>query len=211
MDQQVMKTLTGGKTCKLINETDLNSNKPTSFTAKFSGVSEVYCLFTGTVEFYGYYNGVGTVTVLVTNHEIVRYINIDNIQLERNQFLEPGTLIGKANKRKGLAFEYCTQWRGESKYPIRLNNRTYYKQNPIDLLNGLYIPPRELEVEYGINRPDDTVEFTKEQLSEWSDQTNPNDFLQIDENAVQITSLTNIPKSALEMLSYNGGGKDHSA
>lgn len=172
-----MKTLTGGKTCKLINESDLMSKRPTSFTAVISGVDEVYCLFPGTVEFIGSYKNDGTVTLLVTNHEIIRYLHLDDIPVIRNSLIETGAFLGKVPKRKNLEIEYCTQWRGESKYPIRLNTRTYYKQNPMDLLNGLYAPPREYAIEDGINRPNDTVELEPEQLLEWGTEAQYEDYL----------------------------------
>lgn len=166
MDSTVAKLLTG-TTCKLMNEKDLTSKNPTSFTATISGASEVYNLFPGTVLFLGYYKEMGTVTVAVSNHEIVRYLNLKEIQGWNNAPIAAGQLVGEAYPNSYLQFEYCTQWKGNSKYPVRVNNKLYFKQNPIDILNRLYVPSNQITLNTNITRLNSKVSFTSQQLLEW--------------------------------------------
>ena len=209
MDQTIKQTLTGNTTCKLNNEKDLLSQNPQSYTATISGVNKVYSLFPGTVLFLGFYKGVGTLSVAVSNHEIVRYLNLTEIQEWSNSKVETGTYLGTANSRTGLQIEYCTQWKGESKYPVRINTDLYFKQNPIDILNGIYTPTNETDIRKGITRPNDIVTFTDDQKKEWESQAELDTSHEIDPDAFQITSPFNVPESARYMLSDNGGGRVH--
>ena len=167
MDSSILKTLSGATTGKLNNEKDLNSSDPQSFIATFSGITDVYNLFPGRVAYLGYYNNSGSVYVQVSNHELVRYLNLDTIEIYKGNYLVTGEKIGSVKAKRHLQFEYCTQWKGESIYPVRYNNKLYFKQNPIDLLNGLYVPQEEITIASGITRPNDTVEFTDDQSLEW--------------------------------------------
>lgn len=167
MNSQIAKLLSGSTTCKLTNETDLKSKKPTSFTATISGVSKVYNLFPGTVLFLGYYKKMGTVTIAVSNHEIVRYLNLKDIQEWNYSSVAQGQYIGEAYSNSFLQFEYCTQWKGDSIYPVRVNNALYYKQNPLDILNGMYTPTNEINVKNGVVRLNAKTTFTADQLLEW--------------------------------------------
>ena len=166
MDSAVAKLLTGTN-CKLVNETDLKSKNPVSFTATISGASKVYHLFPGTVLFLGYYKKMGTVTVAVSNHEIVRYLNLKDIQGWNNSEVTQGQLVGEAYSVPGLQFEYCTQWKGDSIYPVRVNNKLYFKQNPIDILNGTYVPQNQITTQNGVVRMSTTVPFTQAQALEF--------------------------------------------
>lgn len=166
MNSDVAKLLTGS-TCKLDNESDLKSKKPKTFTATISGVSKVYNLFPGTVLFLGYYQNMGTVTIAVSNHEIVRYLNLKDIQIWNSSKISAGQYLGETHKNKPLQFEYCTQWKGDSLYPVRVKNSLYFKQNPIDILEGLYVPENELNVKYGAVTTSTKIKFRPEQLSEW--------------------------------------------
>ena len=167
MNSEIMKALTGSTNCKLKNEEDLKKTNPKSFTATISGAKKVYNLFPGTVLFLGFYKGMGTITIAVSNHEVVRYLNMRNIKGWNYTSLPKGEYLGDAYSPSGLQFEYCTQWKGESKYPVRVNSNMYFKQNPLDILNGIYVPSKELNVEYGIIRPNKKSTFTEEQLLEW--------------------------------------------
>lgn len=166
MNSDIAKLL-ANTDCKLVNEQDLTSKKPSTFTATISGVSKVYNLFPGTVLFLGYYKDMGTVTIAVSNHEIVRYLNLKDIQTWNYASVTAGQYLGEAYSRSNLQFEYCTQWKGDSVYPVRIDNKLYYKQNPIDILNGTYTPINQINVQNGIVKLKSKVEFTPEQLLEW--------------------------------------------
>lgn len=167
MNVDVMKALTGTTTCKLNNEDDLKKANPKTYTATISGAKKVYNLFPGTVLFLGYYRKMGTVTIAISNHEIIRYCNLENIQYWSNSSALKGQYIGTAYARTGLQFEYCTQWKGDSIYPVRIENKIYFKQNPLDILNGSYVPTNEVSIKYANLRPEDKVVMTANQLLEW--------------------------------------------
>ena len=171
MNSAVMKALTGLTTCKLNNEKDLKTKTPQSFTAIITGATKIYSLFPGKVLYLGFYKGMGTLTISVSNHEFVRYLNMNDIQVWNNATIRAGQYLGTAYAKTGLQFEYCTQWQGESKYPVRINNNLYFKQNPIDILEGKYVPQNEINISPGITRPNDVVKFTADQLLEWGDDT----------------------------------------
>ena len=94
-----MKALTGTTTCKLNNEDDLKKANPKTYTATISGAKKVYNLFPGTVLFLGYYRKMGTVTIAISNHEIIRYCNLENIQYWSNSSALKGQYIGTAYAR----------------------------------------------------------------------------------------------------------------
>ena len=180
MNSSVMQALTGATSCKLKNEEDLKKSAPSTFTATISGAKQVYNLFPGTVLFLGFYKGMGTVTVAVSNHEIVRYCNLKDIQCWVNRSIAAGQLVGTAFATSGLQFEYCTQWKGDSVYPVRVNNNLYFKQNPLDVLNGVYKPIKETNIHYTSLKVDDKVELTPEQLLEWGPTSIDNSTIYIE-------------------------------
>lgn len=167
MNSSIKQALTRATSCKLNNEDNLKKSNPSTFTATISGVTKVYNLFPGTVLFLGFYKKMGTVTVAISNHEIIRYCNLQDIQCWVNRPITKGQLVGTAFTASGLQFEYCTQWKGDSIYPVRINNNLYFKQNPLDILNGIYTPVKETNIQYTSLKVDDKVQFTSEQLLEW--------------------------------------------
>lgn len=171
MDSLVLETLTGEQKskAKLINEDNLKSSKPSSFTATIKDITKVHAIFPGRVLYIGYYEGMGTVTILVSDKEIVRYLNITNIQVPIGNIIKKNTYLGDADKKYGLQFEYCSEWQGASKMPVRLNNATYFKQNPIEIFEGLYVPEYVIVPEQGYVDPDTTSELTPEQKNEFGD------------------------------------------
>lgn len=205
MDSIILQTLTGSinTRAKLINEDNLNSEKPSSFTATFSGVDKVYSIFPGQVIYIGVYKDLGTLSVKVSDFEIVRYLNLTDIQVTPGETFNEGTYLGVANKQYGLQFEFCSTYQGDSKYPVRLNNETYFKQNPIAVLNGKYTPTYNKIVTEGYAEPDQVVELTEEQAGELSTEmfAKPD----IDTNVYQITNILDIPPEGMdELLSGRG-------
>lgn len=201
MDLRIIKALTGSDKCRLTNEKDLTSINPKSFTASISGATEVFNLFPGRVAFIGEYENMATVSVQVSPYEIVRYLNLTDFTCWYNYEFKAGDRIGSVSSKYGLQFEYCTKAPQTSIYPIRIENITYYKQNPAGILFGVYTPEQTTAVTQGLNRPSDTVEFTAEQANEWGgplvNVINPDVF--------QVTDYKDIPQAALDMLSNNGG------
>lgn len=198
MDSTIAKALAGKNKIVLANEKDLSSSKPSSFTASFLGVKEVYSLFPGEVLYVGIYKELGTLTILVSDFEIIRYLNISDIQVNKGDQVSTNRYLGVVNNKYGLQLEYCSQWQGSSVMPVRLNNRTFFKQNPLDILNGKYKPDYHKEIERGYTFPDTTKELTVAQQLEFS-----SDSAIIDKDAKQITSEDEITKAIRDMLSGN--------
>lgn len=167
MDSEVMNILSGGRKYKLDNEKDLRKANPSTYTANISGVKEVYSILPGTVLFLGFYKGTGSLYISISKHEMVRYMNLDKIDVWKQSNVDKGTYLGVINSNKPLQFEYCTVYRDDSPYPVRYWDRTYYKQNPIDVLDGTYWPYKEITIEPGIIRPGNTFDFTEQQRKEW--------------------------------------------
>lgn len=162
-----MNILTGGQSYKFDNEADLRKDHPSSYTATISGIKEVYNILPGLVFFLSSNNGMTSVYIAVSKHEMIRYMNLAVVDVNIGRDLSKGDLIGTVKAHRPLLFEYTTVYRTGSKYPVRFSNRTYYKQNPIDILDGLYWPYREPVLEAGIVNVNNTYEFTEQQKHEW--------------------------------------------
>lgn len=74
------------------------------------------------------------VTVLVNSNQIVRYTNLQSVNVREGSVISIKTLIGHADKF--VRFEYCTASPGDSKWPVRIKSVTMYKQDPLGLLTG---------------------------------------------------------------------------
>lgn len=166
MDSQVLNMLSGNSKYKLDNEKDLRSNHPSSYTATISGFNNVFNILPGTVLFLGFYKGLGTVYLAVSKHEMIRYMNLKTIEVWKGQQLSTSELVGTTYTAP-LQFEYCTVYKDQSPYPIRFADRTYYKQNPIDILDGKYWPYKEIIHKSGIVRPGNSYLFDADQDAEW--------------------------------------------
>ena len=167
MDSEVMNILSGGSKYIFNNEKDLRKEHPSNYTATISGISKVYNIIPGTVIFFGFFNNLGTLYVSISDYEVIRYMNLGSVTVRRSDELEKGAFLGEVAKNKSLLVEYCTEYQQGSPYPVRFNEWTYYKQNPIDILDGVYWPYQKGEVMNGVVRPNNTVEFTDQQKMEW--------------------------------------------
>lgn len=205
MDSYILKTLTGESDSKayLANEDDLKSKKPENFIATIKNIDKVYSIYPGKILYIGVYKEMGTVSVQVSDFEVVRYLNLKNIQVINGSTISAGQYLGEASKQYGLQFEYCTQWQGESVFPVRLQNVTTFKQNPIDLLEGKYTPEYNPPVTEGYTDPRDVQELTQPEIDELSN--NMFDKPEIDPDVFQIFDLKDIPPGGIFELT-NGRG-----
>ena len=171
MNGQIANTLTNNKHYSFVNEINLSSNRPKDYTAILNGFTQVYNIFEGTVVYIGVYKGDGTIYVQVSNHELIRYLHLKNIQVYKGSHVDIGYYLGDIANKDGLGFEYCTQWKGNSIYPVRYNNKLYYKQNPIDILSGNYNPISQVDITNGCILPHQKATFTEDELKEWGPTT----------------------------------------
>lgn len=169
MDNQILEKLSGGAKCTLVNEKSLRSKRPASFTAQISGVDGVFTLYPGTVEFVGTFEGANSVCVLMNDHEMFRFGGLAEVSeyVQKGRELSEFFKLGETARNKKCTFEYWTQWQGESKYPARVCGRVYYKQNPIDILDGIYVPPAPVVVVQDSTPINAEAEFTPEEDEEW--------------------------------------------
>jgi len=99
----------------------------------------VFSISHGRIAYVGHgTDGYVQVCVWVNHNELIRYGHLHNVQFDANQDIVPGIKLGDAQKY--VVVEYCTSWKGDSKFPVRCYNHTYYKQDPIDILEGRYMP-----------------------------------------------------------------------
>ena len=128
----------------------------------------------GTVLYIGKQNGLYVVTVQCNANECLRYCNLKTCDVDLNDSITEGSVIGIANKY--VCIEYCTTG-NKNRYVVRIYNKTYFKQNPMDILEGKYdvLPykPRNIisgtkkyiqltpsqQSEFGNSRGDNIVEF----------------------------------------------------
>lgn len=141
----MISTLTG----KYISDTDIKSkwkfSKP-YVTGYDIFCSEVHNVAYGQVVYIGYEpDGTFTVNVKSNSGEILRYGNLRKVNIRTGQYAKEGESIG--NVKEYVHFEYCTRWQGTSIFPVRVNSYCYYKQDPVDILEGTYVvfPGKELE------------------------------------------------------------------
>lgn len=125
---------------------------------------QVYNLYYGQVVNISAADGRAVVNVKCNPSEILRYGNLKELTCAKSYFADPGAQLGVADEY--VVFEYCTLWQGQSVYPVRVNNITYYKQDPTDVLNGTYTIRRDGAQEQGYTRNRDRVRFTTDKQRE---------------------------------------------
>lgn len=132
-------------------------------------------IVSGKVLFIGKTDRYYIVTIQCNSSECVRYGHLLSVDVKLNDEVTEGKVIGQADKF--VLFEYCTVAKGDSKFPVRIYSKTYFKQNPMNLLDSKYevITTPNLDfvsksgkviklstaqqLEFGDNKGDDTVEF----------------------------------------------------
>lgn len=106
------------------------------YTALIDTSGDVNCICDGTVVFVGVSGSKFVVNVLHNSGECTRYGNIDQDPPQLNSRIYKGSSVGVV--KKYCTFEYCTTWQGNSLKPVRIFSKTYFKQNPSDILDGKY-------------------------------------------------------------------------
>ena len=134
------------------------------YTATVKVDGQINCIEDGTVIFVGVYAGKFIVTVLHNSGECTRYGNIDSDPPELNSSIAKGSPIGHV--RRYCTFEYCTEWQGSSLKPVRIFSKTYFKQNPSDILDGRYTINHTQNVEI-IVANNTSIELTDMQKKEF--------------------------------------------
>ena len=77
-----------------------------------------------------------TVSMKICNDLIIRYLNLDDVDIPSRSAIPSRFKIGTTSSVVGI--EYCT--RARSPYPVRIDRFTYYKQDPTKFLLEDYVP-----------------------------------------------------------------------
>lgn len=149
----MISTLTGDSTTVIENK-----NTVAKYNSARLKCENVYNVAHGQIVYIGTENGRAFVNVKCNPSEVLRYGNLKELTCMKGYFAEVGAQLGVADGE--VIFEYCTLWKGASNYPVHINNWTYYKQDPTEILEGLYTIRKDGAQEQGfiINR--DRVRFT---------------------------------------------------
>lgn len=75
-----------------------------------------------------------SVTVLVNTKQMIRYTHLASVDVSLGDSITFKSTVGVADKF--VRFEYCTNVKGNSIWPVRIKSLTMYKQDPIGLLTG---------------------------------------------------------------------------
>lgn len=142
----MIETLTGNSKSAIMNSDVSQIN-----SARLQ-CENVYNVAHGQIVFIGAENGRAIINVKCNPSEILRYGNIKELNCAKGYYADIGAKLGVADSY--VEFEYCTLWRGNSNYPVRVNDKTYYKQDPTEVLNGLYTVRKDgaQEQGYTLNR-----------------------------------------------------------
>ena len=142
------------------------SNKAPYVTGVDIITSDVYNLAYGQIVYIGQYEGHYLVDIKSNNNEVLRYCNLNYVNVQPASYIREGTKIGTAQKY--VHIEYVTSWRGDSVFPVRINDLTYYKQDPQDVLDGVYTVVPTATLDYAAHDKLNPVEYTEEQKAEFT-------------------------------------------
>ena len=150
----MITTLTGTK----------SSYKLTNYGADVLHSGPIKNMFKGKVVLIGAFGSIISVVVQSSHFELIRYSNIYKVAVSLNQILEPGDLIGYVKGK--VIVEYCTSFQDDSFAPVRVYDRTFYKQSIKDILEERYELQYQEDVWYA-PPPSGPAEFTEEQRKEF--------------------------------------------
>ena len=158
----MISTLTGDS-----NSTIQNTDTVSTINSAVIECTEVFNVAAGEIVYVGAEGEHAVVNVKCNPSEILRYGNLKELTCNKGYNASIGAQLGVADKT--LTFEYCTLWKGESNYAVRVNNITYYKQDPTEILNGDYTLREDGAQEQGYVLNRNRVSFTDEQKALFGD------------------------------------------
>ena len=124
----------------------------------------VYNLYQGQIVYIGAANGRAVVNVKCNPSEVLRYGNLTELNCRKGYYAESGAQLGVADGY--VTFEYCTAWKGNSNFVVRVNGETFYKQDPTEVLNGKYAIRKDGAQEEGYVFKRDLRRFTSDEQYE---------------------------------------------
>lgn len=151
----MISTLTGNSSV-ILNKDEVAKTKSARLACE-----NVYNVAHGQIVYIGAQNSRAFVNIKCNPSEVLRYGNLKELNCQNNYYADIGAQLGVADGY--VIFEYCTLWKGQSNFPVRINNWTYYKQDPTDILEGRYTVRRDGAQEVGFVNNRDRIRFTEDQ------------------------------------------------
>lgn len=142
---------------------DIKAKWPTIYGCEYYD-TKATSVVSGKVLFIGKSDRYYIVTIQCNSSECVRYGHLLSVDVKVNDEVKEGTLIGQTDKF--VLFEYCTVAKGKSKFPVRIYTKTYYKQDPMPLLNKKYEVITTPDLTF-VNKPGSLIKLTSEQQIEF--------------------------------------------
>ena len=144
----MISTLTGSASSKIKNKWSTVSPYVTGYDVY---ASTIYSVTYGKVMYVGQEpDGTFTISIACNSNEMFRYSNVIQLFVGSSDIVTSGTKLGVVDKY--VHFEYISRWQGESRFPVRVNQYLYFKQDPHDILEGTYMPSSDLPVQYDPSR-----------------------------------------------------------
>ena len=98
------------------------------------------------------FTGNYVVDLYVNKIQLIRYCNLKSVDVEFGDSLLEGDPVGEADDY--VRIEYCSTAKKNSRWKVIVNNRLYYKHNPIDIETGKI----SLDVYYDYDYDDEYVD-----------------------------------------------------
>jgi len=141
----MISTLTGSSSSKILRSWKATEPYVTGYDIECDYVKNVAY---GQIVYIGYNKDEKTydINVKCNNDEILRYCHLRKVNVHTAEWVETETLLGHA--RDFVHFEYATLWSTGKEFPVRVNQFCYFKQDPTPILEGKYLPSREVDLTY---------------------------------------------------------------
>ena len=125
---------------------------------------KVYNVAYGQVVYIGYdkNNQTYEINIKCNNDEILRYGNIKKLSVSTAEYVDEGTQLGIT--KDYVHFEYATRWSSTQQFPVRVNKFLYFKQDPSDILEGQYLPKKEVELTFDMTSYSSKPYYTSREI-----------------------------------------------
>ena len=155
----MISTLTGSSSSKIIRKWTTTVPYVTGYDI---ATSAAYSVTYGKVVYIGQeLDGTFTVCVSCNSNEMLRYGNITELYVGASDEVATKQELGRVNKYVHL--EYVTRWQGSSRFPVRINQYLYFKQDPVDIIDGTYLPAKDAPIQLDPTRNRSIVSYDSDE------------------------------------------------
>lgn len=155
----MISTLTGSSTSKIKQRWSTTVPYVTGYDIY---AESIFSVTYGKVAYVGQeLDGTFTISVACNSNEILRYGNVTELYVGASDVINVGTKLGIVGKY--VHFEYISRWQGTSRFPVRVNQHLYFKQDPTDIVEGKYVPSVDGPVQYDPTRNRSIVSYDSDE------------------------------------------------